>query len=78
MTVAELRELASGKDDEWLPHAGAIAEFIWGDAKYRPRIYSLMRKNNDAPIMKLTYGPITARRSALATWLLGKEKHKIK
>ncbi|MBB5048518.1 hypothetical protein HNR60_003285 [Rhodopseudomonas rhenobacensis] len=81
MTVAELRALldeSSSRNDEWLGDAAQIADFIWGKPELRTRIYGMVRKNTDAPLIKLNNGPITARKSAIVAWILEKEKRKTK
>jgi hypothetical protein len=75
MTEAQLRTVVDQQCEveKRIEGAKAIAECIWGDSSLSGRIYGMMRKNNGAPLFKFNGGPITARRSALASWILDLE-----
>jgi hypothetical protein len=81
MTEKELRRLVdeqSDRDRRPIEGAKALAQCIWGEAGRSGRIYGMMRKNSDAPLFKFNGGPITARESALAAWILGLEQKRKK
>lgn len=61
-----------GLAEDLLRGAGAIAAFIYGDEKHRPKVYHAIQADG-LPVFRMNGEMVHARKSTILKWIADKE-----